>query len=365
MINYLKNLLQRNHLGIGIELGPERINIAEICQKRNKLKLVNLVKAEVSEEVFMEGQIKDIPAMSLLLELIIAENKIESGRITTAILGRESVTRVIGVPVELNDEELKDYMNEESSLYLPFSREEADIDYQKLGNILDLNDELEKVQLALVATRKEVTNAYIEVFSQAGLAINVLKVSNFALIRVLKDLLKEYGPEEAVVIADIGFESTELSIVVDGIPQFNRTIPTGTYEMQSSLNEAMNLPVSRDTSKLLGMTVSIMETMGMTKSGESSETNILQKVLSELGDEIRRSIDFYLSQFENLEVAQLLLTGSGAGIGQIDEFLMQRLSLPVSKVDPIEILGLETEIEIPLEERASLAIVLGLGLRQF
>ena len=189
-------------------------------------------------------------------------------------------------------------------------------------------------------------------------------MSNFALIRTVKDILQQYGPQEATVMADLGFDSTELAIVVDGIPQFNRTIPIGTYQMQSSLNEAMNLPPSRDTAELLGMTVPVIETMGATESGASSGTNVLQKVLAELADEVRRSIDFYLNQFEDLEVAQLLLTGSGAAIGQIDDFFMQRLSLPASKVDPIEILALETEIEIPPEQRSGLGIVLGLGLRE-
>ena len=364
MMNYLKNLLQRNQPGIGIELGPERINIAEIRQKGNKLRLVNFATVEVPEEVFIEGQIKDISTMSELIQSILEENKIKSRRVATAILGREAVTRVIPVPAELNDQELQDYMNQEAGLYLPFPREEADVDYQKLGNVLDPNDDLEKVQVALVATRKEITDAYIEVFAQAGLSINVLEVSNFALIRTVKEILQQYGPQEATVMADIGFDSTELAIVVDGIPQFNRTIPIGTYQMQSSLNEAMNLPPSRDTAELLGMTVPLMETMGMTKSGESSVTNILQKVLVELADEVRRSIDFYLNQSEELEVAQVLLTGSGAAIGQIDEFFMQRLNLPASKVDPIEILALETEIEIPLQQRCSLGIVFGLGLRE-
>ena len=301
--------------------------------------------------------------MSELVESIVADNNIKSRRVATAILGREAVTRVIPVPAELNDQELEDYMNQEAGLYLPFPREEADVDYQKLGNILDPDNE-ERVQVALVATRKEITDAYIEVFSQAGLAINVLEVSNFALIRTVKDILQQYGPQEATVMADLGFDSTELAIVVDGIPQFNRTIPIGTYQMQSSLNEAMNLPPTRDTAELLGMTVPVIETMGVTGSGASSGTNVLQKVLAELADEVRRSIDFYLNQFEDLEVAQLLLTGSGAAIGQIDDFFMQRLSLPASKVDPIEILALETEIEIPLEQRCGLGIVLGLGLRE-
>ncbi|NEP85765.1 MAG: type IV pilus assembly protein PilM [Okeania sp. SIO2C2] len=364
MVNYLKKLLKKKQPGIGVEIGPERINIAEIRQQGEQLKLVTLATAEVPEDVFLEGQIVDPPTVSELIESAIEENNIKTRRVATAIPGREAVTRVIPVPAELNDQELQDYMNQEAGLYLPFPREEADVDYQKLGIIVDPNDDLEKVQVALVATRKEVTDSYIEVFTQAGLAIDVLEVSNFALIRTVKDILQQYGPQEATVIADLEFDSTELAIVVDGIPQFNRTIPIGTYQMQSSLNEAMNLPPTRDTTELLGMTVPVLDTMGVTGNEPNPGTNALLKVLAELGDELRRSIDFYLNQFEDLEVAQLLLTGSGAAIGQIDDFFMQRLSLPASKVDPIETLALEIEQEIPLEQRSSLGVVLGLGLRE-
>ena len=364
MLNYLKNLFQTKQPGIGIEVSPEKINLAKIQQQGDQLKLVNFATAQVPENVFSEGQIIDIPTMSELIESIIADNNIKTRRVATAISAREAVTRVIPVPAELNDQELQDYMNQEAGLYLPFPREQADVDYQKLGNIVDSDDDIEKVQVALVATRKEITDAYIEAFSEAGLVIDILEVSNFALIRTVKDILQQYGPQEATVIADLEFDSTELAIVVDGIPQFNRTIPIGTYQMQSSLNEAMNLPPTRDTTQLLKMTIPVLDTMGISFDKADSGTNALLKVLVELGDELRRSIDFYLNQFEDLEVAQLLLTGPGAAIGQLDDFFMQRLSLPASKVDPIEVLGLETEVEIPPEQRYGLGIVLGLGLRE-
>ena len=99
--------------------------------------------------------------MSELIGSIIEDNNIKTRRVATAILGREAFTRVIPVPAELNDQELQDYMNQESGLYLPFPREEVDLDYQKLGNIIDPNDDLEKVQVALVATRKDITNTSV------------------------------------------------------------------------------------------------------------------------------------------------------------------------------------------------------------
>jgi len=150
---------------------------------------------------------------------------------------------------------------------------------------------------------------------------------------------------------------------VDGIPQFNRTIPIGTYQIQTALNEAMNLPPTRDTSELQGMTLPVTDTMG-TSGDANPGTNAMIKVLGELADELRRSVDFYLNQSEELEVAQLLLAGPGAAIGKLDEFFMQRLSLPASQVDPIDTLRLEVSEEISPEQRAGLGVALGLGLRE-
>ncbi len=90
----------------------------------------------------------------------------------------------------------------------------------------------------------------------------------------------------------------------------------------------------------------------------------LIRVLGELADELRRSIDFYLNQSDNLEVAQLLLAGPGGGIGQLDEFFTQRLSLPATQVDPVTALSLEMDQEIPSVQRPGLGTVLGLGLRE-
>jgi type IV pilus assembly protein PilM len=170
---------------------------------------------------------------------------------------------------------------------------------------------------------------------------------------------------------DIQFENTEISIVVDGVPQFSRTVPIGTYQVQTALSRAMNLPPSRNTELLQGMTIPIipMDSMGTvptnpTRGGINPGTAAMLRVLGELSDELRRSIDFYHNQGENMEVAQLLLAGPGGAIGQLDEFFSQRLSLPTSQVDPIAAMSLETDQEIPPAQRVGLGVVLGLGLRE-
>ncbi|NEO95619.1 MAG: pilus assembly protein PilM, partial [Moorea sp. SIO3G5] len=129
---------------------------------------------------------------------------------------------------------------------------------------------------------------------------------------------------------------------------------------------AMNLPASRNTELLQGMTIPSTPVDGMRtgSTGVNPGMVALIQVLGEIADELRRSIDFYLNQMENLEVAQLLLAGPGGGIGQLDEFFTQRLSLPTIQVDPVAALSLEVEKDIPMVQRPSLGTVLGLGLRE-
>jgi type IV pilus assembly protein PilM len=366
----LKNLLSRKSQGVGIELASDRINIAQLKKQGQTFKLLTLASVPVPEGMFQDGQIIDAAGMADLIQTVLTENKIKVKQVATAVAGgRDTVTRIIPIPAELNDQELREMvLNQEAGLYLPFPREEADVDYQKLGLFVD-EDGIEKFQVLLVATRKEITDAYVQTFQQAGLQIDVLEISSFSLIRTVREQLRQFSPQEAVAIVDIEFESTEISITVDGVPQFSRTVPIGTFQIQGALSRAMNLPPSRTTDLLQGMTIPVNSgDTSMGSAGRMGGANpgaaAMLRIVGELADELRRSIDFYLNQGDNLEVAQLLLAGPGAAIGQLDEFFTQRLSLPSSQIDPISTLGLEITQDIPELQRPGLGVVLGLGLRE-
>ena len=367
VVKGLNSLFSKSNKGVGIELSPSRVNLVQLRKQRQGLKLECLTSLPVPEDVFVDGQIADQATMAQIIEQAIGESKIKVSQVATAVPGRDSIVRLIPVPAELDDAELQDMvLNHEASLYLPYPREEADVDYQKLGYFID-EDGIEKVQVLLVATRKDVTDTYLNTFEQAGLQVNVIEINSFALIRTIRDQLRQFSPEEAAVLVDIEFDSTEIAIIVNGVPQFSRTVPIGTYQMQTALSRAMNLPNSRDMEILEGVTVPTTPMEG----GRTGQTEVnpgmaaLMRVVAELTDELRRSIDFYLNQSENLEVAQILLAGPGGGISQLDDLFTQRLSLPTVPVDPVEALSLDIDLEqYSSVQRPGLGIVLGLGMQE-
>ena len=370
MVSFFKKLLTKKPQGVGLEITPERINIAQIAKQGQNYKLVKCCWSDIPEGIFEEGKIVDSPALAELIQEFLKENKINSKRVATGVPMRESMIRMIPIPSELDDQELRNLvLNHEASLYLPYPREEVDLDYQKLGYFQD-GDGIEKVQVLLVATRREITDAYMETFQQAGLQVDVLEINIFALIRTIREHLRQFSSNEAAVIVDIEFDNTEIAIVVDGVPQFSRTVPIGTFQLQNALSRAMNLPTSRSPEILLGMTIPItaFDSLGTSTGTSGAPTSAgmtaLMRVLGELTDELRRSINFYLNQSDELEIVQLLLAGPGGGLAQLDEYFTQRLSVPTMAIDPIASLNLDTTQEIPNTERPGLGTVLGLGLRE-
>lgn len=369
MINRFKSLLAKRKTGVGIELAPEKINIAKLQRQGQGFKLVALSSVPVPEGIFQDGQIVDPPALAQLIQQALAESKIKVQRIATAVPGRESLIRLIPLPAELNDQELREMvLKHEAGLYLPYPREEADVDYQKLGYFVD-EDGIEKVQVLLVATPRQVTDTYIDTFQQAGLKVDVIEINSFALIRTIREQLRSYGMHEAAVLVDIQFDNTEIAIIVDGVPQFSRTVPIGTYHLQDALLRSMNLPASRDTQMLQSLILPASsneddssDLTGLT--GVNPGTLAVMRILTELADELRRSVEFYLSQSDNLDVAQILLAGPGGGLTNLNEFFQQRLNVPTSQIDPVAALSLEVDEEkITIAQRPGLGTVLGLGLR--
>jgi len=359
MINSISNLFDKKNDVVGVEINPKKINITQIAKQGQQYKLQKNVSTQIPEGIYEDGEIIDSLSLSELIKDTFKQNRISAKEVVTAVPMREAIIRIIPVPAELDEEELKDMiMVHEAGMHLPYPREEVDLDYTKLGYFMD-EDGIEKVNVLLVATKREVTDLYIDIFEQADLKVKVLEINSFALIRTIKDQLRQFGAQEAVVLVDIEFDSTEIAIIVEGVPQFSRTIPIGTYQMQETLEQNINDSGDEGINALRNI-----DLIPDQDDSHNSSLSSLLKVVGELTDELGRSINFYLNQSEDLDVAQMILAGPGASIGKIDEFFTQRLNLPAIPVDPIASLAIETGNNIPPEERSGLGIALGLGMRE-
>jgi type IV pilus assembly protein PilM len=356
--------------GIGIEITSEKVNLVQLRRKgQSSYKLVTYGSVELPEGTVEEGRILDPVALGEVIRSLLADKKIKVKKVATALPGRETVSRLIRLPAEIPDIELREMvLNQEASLYLPFPREDADVDYQKLGTTLD-DDGIERIEILMVATPKEVTDSYMQALEIAQLEVDVVEISSFAVIRAMRNELARFGTlAEAVAIVDIEYEGTEITVTVDGVPQFSRTFPIGTAQIQNAQLRAMNLPPRRTTDmEMLSSTVvpvQYMDTASLAGGSETPGDAAIMRAVGDLSDELRRSIDFYTSQSPGSDVVQLLIAGPGACIGQLNEFFSQRLGIAAVAVDPLTAVGVTVDGDIPIQERMAMSVALGLSLRE-
>lgn len=348
--------------GIGIEINSEQVTIAQLEKRGSRLRLKHLVSAPTPANSVVDGRVEDPQAVGSVIQDLVATHRLKGLPVATAIPGREAVIRLIKLPADLQADELREVvLNQEAELYLPFPREEAFVDFQPLDSAID-PDGVKRQEVLLVAAQHSVVNSYTEAIRRANLSVRTVDIASFALIRALRNQLLQYSPDEAIALVILQAEGTEISILIKGVPQFSRTVNLGTWEFREVLSRTLDLPASQATSLLQSLTPSVSGAGTEDQSFSGRGVAALRRVLTELAEEIQRSLDFYLSQGNVAPVAQVLLAGSGANISQLDQFLSQRLTLPVTQINPLSILALP-ENSIPEESRAGVGIALGLGLR--
>jgi type IV pilus assembly protein PilM len=78
--------------------------------------------------------------------------------------------------------------------------------------------------------------------------------------------------------------------------------------------------------------------------------------------EVQRSIDFYLSQGSDRQVAKVLLSGGGSRLGNLVTYFNHELRLPVEVFDPFE--HIDGAKAISQELRPLFSVAVGLAARR-
>ncbi len=139
MFSRFTNLFNRKSSGVGLEITPERINIAQLSMQGQNYKLKKFANASIPEGIFEEGKIVESPALAEMIQDLLNENKITTKQVATAVPMREAIIRMLPVPAELDEQELRDMvLNHEAALYLPYPREEVDLDYQPFPSDVEM-----------------------------------------------------------------------------------------------------------------------------------------------------------------------------------------------------------------------------------
>lgn len=180
------------------------------------------------------------------------------------------------------------------------------------------------MDVLLVAAPKRIVEKYLTVVKDSGLKLSAIETESSAITRALST-----GVEAAVVIVSFGSVSTEVVAVRQGSVIFTRSIATGGDALTKAVMAEFNLQHSQ--AEQYKHSYGILENQ---LGGKVA--NVIKPVLEVIIGEIMKAIEFSKTHMMENQLARIVISGGGAYLPGLTEFIARRTSLEVSLADPWE-----------------------------
>jgi type IV pilus assembly protein PilM len=269
-----------------------------------------------------------------------------------SISGNSVIIRKISLPV-MPLEELEDQITWEAEQYIPFDINDVNMDFQILSpDSIDSS----KMNVLLVASKKDIINDYVSVFNESGLQLSVVDVDSFA-VQNAYEINHDFGVEEVIALVNIGASIMNINIVKAGISLFTRDVQMGG-----------NL-YTEEIQKQLGISSSEAESMKILANEvrNSDLLDVLLKVNETITQEIRRSLDFYNSTASDDRISKVFVCGGASKGYMLIDSIGEKVGMPVEMINPFAKLKFSEKDFDPeyLQEIGPLmAVTVGLAMRR-
>lgn len=286
-----------------------------------------------------------------LIAEVIKRHNITAKHVGFIVPGRSSFVRQLRVP-RVSGDRLQRLVQYEARQQIPFPVEDIQMD----SHVFDSNTP--ELGVALVAIRKTVLNQYCDMLSDSGLVPDTIDVGTLDLFNAYYPTLKEEDAEDVVALVDLGASTTDIVVCRQKRLEFIRSAPQAGNQLTKALCDHLGLDweAAEETKIQIGsLDPSIDRQTDPLAYGEDDQRErvkvFLSKSFESITAEIRRTLDFYVSQPDGEPIGQIILTGGTSLLPGVAEFIEDRLGLPCVQKSPFD----NTSVSIDLEGHAELA----------
>jgi type IV pilus assembly protein PilM len=348
---------KRKTTAIGLDISNSSAKVAEVEIERGEATLSNLGIIHLPEGIIRDGEIEDPETLSGLLKELWNRSGIKGKRVILGIANQKVIVRPIELPY-MEREELDSALRFQVQEFIPIPTDDAILDFEIIEEFMTAEEE-RMLTVLLVAAHRDMIQSFIGALQGAGLSLDAIDLKAFALPRSLVkreyQLAEEAGEEESTCIVNIGAGITNIVILKDKTPRFARFLLRGGNDFTTTIMDRLDMDIGEAEEVRTGKLVN--EEAG----------KILQQEIFNFVGEVRRSIDYYVAQTQERNLASVIIAGSGSKTLNLPQEINRGLRLPVEIGKPFQNLQLGKLAFAP-EELAdiepSVAVCIGLALRE-
>ncbi len=340
-----------DNLFLGIDIGDSSLKMVELKKKNRRIYLSNYAFSEnVSEVNFMK--VDDANYLARAINKVRTEAGITAKKVTASLPTFAVFSSIITVN-NVDKKGMVEAVNEEAKKVIPLPLDEMTLDWKIIP---DKNGKIQtkgNLQVFLTGSPKKLVRKYIDIFKAAKLELASLETETFSLVRSLVG-----DDKSTVMIVEIGANSTDLFIVKESIPVLNRSLAVCASTVTRVLAEKLGFSYAQAEQFKFDLSVTL-----------NADTNeelpqLLIKTLEPIVTEMEYMLEFFQSQNKG-NVEKIILSGGGALLLNLADYLSKRLNIKVIIGDPWNRVRYPEELKPVLNEVGPrLAVAIGLAMRE-
>ncbi|MDX1646258.1 MAG: type IV pilus assembly protein PilM [Longimicrobiales bacterium] len=341
-------LFGRRRTSIGLDIGSGFVKAVEVDHSGDQPEVSRVAMRPLLPDAIVEGEIMDYGLVSDAVMGLFEDMGIKKPEVVTAVGGHDVIIKKIQMD-RMKEADARDMIRWEAEQHVPFDIKSVELDFQ----ILDPEGDGVQMEVLLVAAKRELIDNKVGLLQDAGVEPVIIDVDAFALHNAFEHNYPDhlYG---IVALVNIGHETTNVSILEDGVPILTREIPFGSRKIREDLQRER------------GLTAEQAEDVVQGREPVTGLENFVASSADEVAVGIERASAFLMTREKGDSVGRIYLSGGGARIPGMSRSLAQRMNVETELVNPFERVPVRpgAAAGIGIDEAAPMLLLpLGLALR--
>ena len=325
---------------IGIDIGSRSVRAIELRNPdATKPTITRFHEVALTADAVRRGEVLEVSTVAVAIKQLWKTGGFTSRNVILGMGGSRVLSRDLVMP-KAPLSQIKESLAFHVGDMLPVPVSEALLDFYPISE--ELGENGPGVKGLLIAVIKEAVSANVAAVSEAGLRAVEVDLTPFALARALAPARSSRGLS---VIISIGANSTNVVVVLDGIPQFVRIIASGGDDVTTAL--AIRLQITHAQAEALKREV------GLGFVGATAEQlvaiSLAQELTSTLLISLRDTLAFYIQAHSGAEFESIILSGGGSKLSGLARALGQLVSIPIEQTQALS----RTQLSLGIKSRST------------
>lgn len=297
----------------GLDIGSTAIRLVELRGERGAKALVKYAYVPLESNLSLSESKNDQQKLVQTIAQLVKQSGVATRNVAVGIPSSRVFTTVADVD-RLPQNELAKAIQFQADALIPTPLAESKIDWALIG---DSPADKTKQEILLSSVPNKFVEERLDMLESIGLNVVAFEPDNLAMARALA------APDQsAQLLLDVGRRSTDLVILLNGVPHLTRSIPTGVEAFVRAATQNLNIDQKQAEQFVFKFGLSKDKLEGQVYQAVSSTVELLST-------EIEKSIKFFQTRYTENKIERIIVTGGASVMPEFPLYLANKYGINV------------------------------------